>query len=47
MDFIPKAHICSHILNLPRGSASIPLPDDTELFAVYDLAFKNSYFGIL
>ena len=46
-DFIPKYHTCSNTLHLPRGSAIIPMPPDGELFAIYDLAFKNSYFGIM
>ena len=46
-DFIPKSHTCSNMLQLPYGSATIPLPSDEELFEIYDLAFKNSYFGIM
>ena len=46
-DFISKAHTCSNTLHLPHGSAAIPMAPDEELFAIYDLAFKNSYFGIM
>ena len=46
-DFIPKSHTCSNTLRLPRGSATITMPPDEELFAIYDLAFKNSHFGIM
>ena len=46
-DFIPKSHTCSNTLHLPCGSATIPMPPDEDLFAIYDLAFKNSYFGIM
>jgi len=41
-----KCHTCSYTLHLPCGSATIPMAPDEELFAICDLAFKNSYFGI-
>jgi len=46
-DFIPKSHTYSNTLHLPHGSATIRMPPDEELFAIYDVAFKNSYFGIM
>ena len=46
-DFLPKAHTCSNTLHLPRGSATLPLPSDENLFNIYDYAFKNTYFGIV
>ena len=46
-DFLPKSHTCSNTLHLPRGSATLPLPSDENLFNIYDYAFKNTYFGIV
>ncbi|KAL9960243.1 hypothetical protein ACROYT_G033677 [Oculina patagonica] len=43
--FMPTSHACSNTLDLPRGNAVLLLPSDNELFELYDLAFKNSYFG--
>ena len=45
--FMPTCHTCSNTLDLPRGNAVLPLPSDNELFELYDLAFKNSYFGVM
>ena len=44
-DFISRFHSCSNALHLPHGSAIIPMPPDEELFAIHDLALKNSYLG--
>lgn len=46
-DFMPKSHTCSNTMHLPCGSAGLSLPSDRELFALYDYAFKNTYFGIV
>lgn len=46
-DFMPTSHTCSNTLDLPRGNAVVPLPSDDELFELYDLAFKDNYFGIM
>ena len=46
-DFLPKAHTCSNTMHLPRGTVNLSLPPDEELFAIYDYAFKNSYFGVV
>ena len=44
-DFFPRAHTCSNMMHLPRGTIKLPLPPDEELFTIYDYAFKNSHFG--
>jgi len=44
---MPTAHTCSNTLDLPRGNAVLPLPSDDELFQLYDLAFKNNFFGVM
>ena len=43
--FLPLAHTCSNILELPRGTRKYPLPSADKLFELYDLAFSQSYFG--
>lgn len=45
--FMPTSYTCSNTLDLPRGNAVVPLPSDDELFELYDLAFKNNYFGVM
>ena len=49
--FMPTSHTCSNTcsnsLDLPRGNEVLPLPSDNELFELYDLAFKNNYFGLM
>ncbi|RMX56917.1 hypothetical protein pdam_00024220, partial [Pocillopora damicornis] len=40
-DCLLKAHTCSNTLHLPRGTPSLPLPGDGELFKLYDHTFKN------
>ncbi|CAH3036342.1 unnamed protein product, partial [Pocillopora meandrina] len=46
-DCLLKAHTCSNTLHLPRGTPSLPLPADGELFKLYDHAFKNVYFRVV
>lgn len=46
-NFMPKSHTCSNTLNLPIGNRHLPLPSEEDLFQLYDLAFKNTYFGIM
>ncbi|XP_061168808.1 uncharacterized protein LOC133178056 [Saccostrea echinata] len=45
---IPTANTCINSLQLPRPKPSIDtnLPEDKELFALYDYAFLNSYYGL-
>ena len=45
--FIPTANTCSVTMLLPRGSNDLALPDEGDLFAVYDTAFTNTYFGLV
>ncbi|KAJ8309731.1 hypothetical protein KUTeg_011596 [Tegillarca granosa] len=44
--FIPTANTCINCLRLPRPSSTILLPEDLELFRMYDYAFANSYYGL-
>ena len=44
--FVPTSNSCSQTLYLPIASFNIPLPDEDELFEVYDHAFKNAFFGL-
>ncbi|KAJ8299975.1 LOW QUALITY PROTEIN: hypothetical protein KUTeg_021494 [Tegillarca granosa] len=44
--FIPTANTCINCLRLPRPSSTILLPEDPELFRMYDYAFANSYYGL-
>jgi hypothetical protein len=45
--YVPKAHTCANVLELPRGEVTQPLPPSEDLFAIYDGAFsKNEHFGI-
>ena len=44
--FIPKANTCSKTILLPRGSYTLSLPPEEDLFEVYDSAFSNTYFGL-
>ena len=43
--FLPLAHTCTNLLELPRPTEKVPLPPMDRLFALYDLAFSQSYFG--
>ena len=43
--YIPTAHTCSNVLVLPIGSLALQLPQERDLFQVYDLAFANTHFG--
>ncbi|KAH3805220.1 hypothetical protein DPMN_133517 [Dreissena polymorpha] len=45
--FVPTANTCANTLNLPRPSPDTPLPPDQKLFHFYDLAFSNTYFGLI
>jgi len=45
--FVPTANTCSNTLNLPRPSSNASLPEDERLFYFYDLAFSNTFFGLL
>lgn len=42
---LPLAHTCTNLLKLPRLTEKVPLPPVDGLFALYDLAFSQSYFG--
>ena len=42
--FLPLAHTCTNLLELPRPT-DVPLPPMDRLFALYDLAFSQCYFG--
>ena len=43
--FLPLAHTCTNLLELPRATEKVPLPPMDRLFALYDLAFSQCYFG--
>ena len=43
--FLPLAHTCTNVLELPRPTNQIPLPPIERLFALYDLAFSQPFFG--
>ena len=43
--FLPLAHTCINLLELPRPTDKVPLPPMDRLFALYDLEFSQSYFG--
>ena len=43
--FLPFAHTCSNILELPRATSNYSLPSMEKLFDLYDVAFCQSYFG--
>ena len=43
--FLPLAHTCTNLLELPRPTEEVPLPPMDRLFALYDLAFSQCYFG--
>ncbi|CAH3172828.1 unnamed protein product [Porites lobata] len=42
--FLPLAHTCTNLL-VPRPTDALPLPSTQRLFALYDLAFSQCYFG--
>ena len=44
--FTPTAHTCSNTLGLPTESRVLPVPPEEDLFQLYDMAFKNTHFGI-
>lgn len=45
--FLPMANTCSNTLHLPRcvSSNNCQLPDDKDLFQMYDFAFCSAFFG--
>lgn len=46
--FLPTANTCINQLNLPRPSLGKPLPtNNISVFALYDYAFLNCYFGMV
>ena len=45
--FIPTANTCSATMVLPRGSNNHALPNEGDLFELYDTAFTNTYFGLV
>ncbi len=47
VSYLPTAHTCSNTLNLPRGPLVKKLPEENQLFNIYDLAFANEYFGLV
>ena len=44
--FLPSAHTCINVLNLPRATHTYAMPDAELLYSVYDLCFGQDYFGI-
>eukprot|EP00794_Sanderia_malayensis_P001678 gene1678-1871_t len=45
--FIPTASTCTNKIYLPSGSRNAELPNEDELFEIYDFAFTDRYFGKL
>ena len=45
--FIPTANTCINNMKLPRPSYEIELPSEEELFALYDYAFLNTFYGLI
>ena len=45
--YLLTAHTCSNALVLPIGFLMTPLPEEQELFQVFDLAFANTHFGTI
>ena len=45
--FLPKAHTCSNEMVLHMGSLKSDIPNEEQLFEVFDCAFANAYFGII
>ena len=43
--YLPTSHTCSNNLVLAVGSLNFPLPQEKDLFEVYDMAFANTHFG--
>ena len=43
--FLPFSHTCTNVLEIPRPTNQIPLPPIERLFALYDLAFSQPFFG--
>lgn len=43
--FLPLAHTCTNLLQVPRPTDALPLPSTQRLFVLYDLAFSQCYFG--
>ncbi|CAH3170763.1 unnamed protein product, partial [Porites lobata] len=43
--FLPLAHTCTNLLQVPRPTDALPLPSTQRLFALYDLAFSQCYCG--
>ena len=44
-DFLPSAHTCTNVLQLPRPTDYIAMPPMERLYTLYDLAFSQPFFG--
>jgi hypothetical protein len=45
--FLPTANMCINRITIPHPTRDHPLPQQEQLFGLYDLAFLNTYFGNL
>ena len=43
--FLPTSNTCINKLNLARATISYSLPNEVELFKLFDYGFSNEYFG--
>ena len=47
LSYVPTANACGNVLKLPRPSPEREMLPDHELFALYDYAFLNAYYGLI
>lgn len=43
--FLPMANTCINSITIPHPTRDNPLPQQEQLFGLYDFAFLNTYFG--
>ena len=43
--FLPTANTCINSITVPHPTRDCPLPQQEQLFDLFDLAFLNTYFG--
>ena len=47
LSFIPTANTCINRLKLPGPCLGTSLPQDEDLFSLYDYAFLNTFYGLV
>ncbi len=44
--FHPMANTCISRMTMPRPSDLVKMPEEKDLFEMYDMAFSNTFYGL-